>query len=87
MANLETSNRCTNRDEVLGARKVLRQLAERHGLPRPRVDAVGTVDVHTNDPGYGQPRRYASAAAKVVGVWVNVITHDSRAAQVDTEVL
>lgn len=87
MTNLGTSNRCANRDEVLGARKALRQLAERQGLPLPRVDVSGTVIVHTLEPGYGQLRRYAIAAAKVVGVWVNVITDDSRAAQVDTEVL
>jgi hypothetical protein len=51
------------------------------------VDAIGTVVVHTDDPGYGQLRRYAIAAARMVGVWVNVITDDSGAAQVDTEVL
>jgi hypothetical protein len=51
------------------------------------VDVIGTVVVHTDDPGYGQLRRYAIAVAKVVGIWVNVITDDSRAAQVDTEVL
>ncbi|MGH9104644.1 MAG: hypothetical protein ACRDZX_02185 [Acidimicrobiales bacterium] len=87
MANLATSDRCTTRDEVLGAREALRQLAERHGLARPRVDAIGTVVVHTDGSGYGQLRRYATDAAKVVGVWVNVITDDPRAAQVDTEVL
>jgi hypothetical protein len=43
--------------------------------------------VHTDGSGYGQLRRYATAAAKVVGVWVNVITDDARATQVDTEVL
>ncbi len=87
VTDLATSDRCATREEVLGARDALRQLAERHGLARPRVDAIGTVVVHTDDPGYGQLRRYAAAAAKMVGVWVNVITDDSRAAQVDTEVL
>jgi len=87
VTNLATGDRCATRDEVLGAREALRQLAERHGLPRPRVDAIGTVVVHTDDPGYGQLRRYAIAAARMVGVWVNVITDDSGAAQVDTEVL
>jgi hypothetical protein len=45
------------------------------------------VFVHTDDPGYGQLRRYATPASKVVGVWVNVISDDSPAAQVDTEVV
>ena len=87
VTNLATGDRCATREEVLRAREALRQLAERHGLARPRVDAIGTVVIHTDDPGYGQLRRYAIAAAKMVGVWVNVITDDSGAAQVDTEVL
>lgn len=33
----------------------------------------------------GAVRRYASAAAHQLGVWVNVITDDASAAQVDTD--
>lgn len=87
MSNLATGDRSATRDEVVAARKTLRQLAHRHGLSQPRVDAVGTVIVHSDAPGYSAVMRYADAAAKTVGAWVNVITDDAPAAQVEAEAL
>ncbi|MGH9057623.1 MAG: hypothetical protein ACRDYY_17450 [Acidimicrobiales bacterium] len=87
MSNLAVGDRSATRAEVLAARKVLRQLARRHGLSDPRVDVAGTVIVHSSDPGYAALMRYADAAAKTVGAWVNVISDDAPAAQVDTEEL
>jgi hypothetical protein len=87
MSSVATGDRTATRDEVLAARRTLRQLAVRHGLAHPRVDATGTVVVHSDDPGYGSLRRYAMAASKSLGVWVNVITDDAPAAQVATEAL
>lgn len=87
MSNLMMGDRSATSAEVLAARGVLRQLAERHGLVEPRVDAAGTVVVHSDDPGYGPLQRYALAAATTTGVWVNVITDDAPAAQVETEAL
>lgn len=85
MSNLATGDRSATRAEVLAARSALRQLAGRYGLSRPRVDVTGTVIVHSGDPGYAALMRYAEAAAKTIGVWVNVITDDAPAAQVDTD--
>lgn len=87
MSNLATGDRSATLEEVLAARRVLRELATGHGLTRPRVDASGTVVVHSDAPGYGPLHRYATEAARSVGIWVNVITDDAPAAQVDTEPL
>lgn len=87
MSNLATGDRSATRDEVVAARKALRQLAKRHGLTRPRVDATGTVIVHSDAPGYAAVMHYADAAARAVGAWVNVITDDAPAARVDAEAL
>jgi len=88
MSNLATGDRSATRAEVLAARSALRQLAGRYGLSHPRVDVAGTVIVHTTDPGYATLMRYAEAAAKTIGAWVNVISDDAPAAQqVDTEQL
>ena len=87
MSNLMAADRSATRAEVLAARKPLRELAGRHGLTEPRVDAAGTVIVHSDEAGYASVMRYADASAKTVGVWVNVITDDVPAAQVDTEAL
>lgn len=87
MSNLATGDRSATRAEVLAARSALRQLAGPYGLSRPRVDITGTVIVHSSDPGYAALMRFADAAAKTIGVWVNVITDDAPAAQVDTDEL
>jgi len=87
MSSLVTGDRSATRAEVLAARKVLCQLAGQYGLGRPRVDVTGTVVVHSEEPGYAAVRRYATAAARRLGVWVNVITDDASATQVDTEAL
>ncbi|MGY1709870.1 hypothetical protein ACI8AC_10205 [Geodermatophilus sp. SYSU D00758] len=78
--------RTATRDEVLAARRVLRPLAEYHGLTRPRVDAAGAVivTVPAGEPGHGTLRRFAAAAAEVVGVWVTVVADDAPAAATDT---
>ncbi len=87
MSNLATGDRSATLEEVLAARRALRTLAFRHGLIEPRVDASGTVVVHSEPPGYGPLHRYAAEAARSLGVWVNVITDDAPAAQADTEPL
>lgn len=87
VSNLATGDRSATKAEVLAARGVLRQLARRHGLSHPRVDVAGTVIVHSSHAGYAALMGYADAAAKTIGVWVNVITDDAPAAQVDTEEL
>jgi len=87
MSSLVTGDRSATRAEVLAARKVLRRLAGQYGLSRPSVDATGTVVVHIDEAGYAAVRRYATAAARQLGVWVNVITDDASAAQVDTDPL
>lgn len=87
MSNLATGDRSATQAEVLSARSTLRQLTGRYGLSRPRVDVTGTVIVHSDDPGYAALMRYAEAAAKIIGVWVNIIIDDAPAAQVDTDEL
>ena len=87
MSSLVTGDRSATRSEVLAARRVLRQLAGQYGLSRARVDVTGTVVVHSDELGYAAVRHYASAAARQLGVWVNVITDDASAAQVDTDPL
>ncbi|MCA1846996.1 MAG: hypothetical protein LC792_28150 [Actinobacteria bacterium] len=81
------TDRTATRAEVLGERRRLVELAAEHGLGQPRVDGRGTVIVHSNEPGYRQLARYATDAATLVGVWVNVITDDVPAAEVETEAL
>ncbi len=80
-------DRVATRAEVLSQRRRLAELAAEHGLARPRVDARGTVIVHCEDPGYRLVARYATEAARVVDAWVNVITDDVPAAEVDAEAL
>jgi len=81
------SDRTATRAEVLQGRVQLRRLAAAERLSTARVDAAGTVIVHSEAPGYGPLRRFATAASKQIGVWVNVITHDVPAAQTDAEPL
>lgn len=81
------TDRVATRVEVLGQRRRLAELATEHGLGQPRVDGRGTVIVHSNEPGYRQLARYATDATNVVGAWVNVITDDVPAAEVDAEAL
>jgi hypothetical protein len=87
MSYVATGDRTATRDEVLAQRRALRALAARHNLGDPRVDATGTIVVHSDAAGYGPLRRYAAAASKLVGVWVNVITDDAPAAGAAAEAL
>ena len=87
MSDTTTTERTATRAEVLGAAYRLRRLAATEGLSDARVDAVGTVIVHSDAAGYGELRRFATAASDVVGVWVNVITDDVSAAEVPAQPL
>lgn len=87
MSELATGDRSATKAEVMAERQVLRRLASQHQLGQPRVDRRGTVIVHSDQSGYRSVRRFATAAAKQVGAWVNVITDDAPAAQVDAEPL
>ncbi len=86
MPGVRASDRTATRDEVLTARQRLHRLAVENGLTQPRVDAAGAVVVTppVDDPSYGALKRYASAAAAVVGCRVNVVAEDAPAAAVDT---
>jgi len=84
MSYTTATDRVATRDEVLAQRDALRRLADQHGLGAPRLSASGTVVIHTDDPGYRTVRGFATAASGVVGAWVNVITDDAAAAQVET---
>lgn len=87
MSKTVTPDRVATRAEVLGQRRRLAELAAEHGLGQPLVDARGTVIVHSDAPGYRLVARYATDAARLVGAWVNVITDDVPAAEVDAEAL
>ncbi len=87
MSSTTISDRTATRDEVVKVRDQLRGLAVAERLARARVDASGTVIVHSEAPGYGPLRRFATAASSRVGVWVNVITDDVPAAEVQSEPL
>ena len=87
MSSTTIRDRTATRDEVLKARDQLRGLAAAEHLTGARVDAAGTVIVHSAAPGYGPLRRFATAASSRVGVWVNVITDDVPAAEARSEPL
>lgn len=87
MSSTAISDRTATRDEVLKLRDHLRGLAETEHLTDARVDAAGTVIVHSETGGYRPLRRFATAASRRVGVWVNVITDDVPAAEVQSEPL
>lgn len=87
MSYVATGDRTATRAEVVTQRHALRALAERHGLAEPRVDQAGTIVVHSDAPGYGPLRRYASEASELVGAWVNVISDDAPAAEAAAEAL
>ncbi|MHB1999442.1 MAG: hypothetical protein ACYCSI_04555 [Solirubrobacteraceae bacterium] len=87
MSSTTVSDRTATRAEVLALRRQLRDLATAQHLTAARVDAAGTIIVHPADAGYGSLRRFAVAASKRVGVWVNVITDDVPAAEVHAEPL
>ncbi|MGY2004246.1 hypothetical protein [Blastococcus sp. SYSU DS1024] len=83
------TGRTATRDEVFAVRRVLRALAEHHGLTAPRVDAHGAVIVTMSaaEPGYGALRRFAAAVSEVMGVWVTVVADDAPGAATDTSPL
>ena len=83
MSFTTATDRVATRDEVLAQRDALRRLAGQHGLRSPRLSASGTVVIHSDDPGYRTVREFATAASGLVGAWVNVITDDAVAAQVE----
>lgn len=88
VTHVTTSDRLATRSEVLASRRVLKKLAAEFGLTQARIAADGAVIVHSDESGYRVVMRYAQAASKAVGAWVNVVTDDAPAAQgVDTEPL
>ncbi|MHB8294731.1 MAG: hypothetical protein ACYDH5_08950 [Acidimicrobiales bacterium] len=87
MSGTTMTERTATSAEVLGVADRLRRLAATEGLSDARVDATGTVIVHSDAAGYGPLRRFASAASSTVGVWVNVITDDVPAAEVPAQPL
>lgn len=87
MSRTVIPDRVATRAEVLSQRRRLAELAAEYGLEQPRVDERGTVIVHSREPGYRLLARYATGAARLVGAWVNVITDDVPAAEVDAEAL
>jgi hypothetical protein len=87
MPHSTATERLATRLEVVAHREALRRLADAHGLSTPRVSPTGTVIVHNDAPGYRAVRRFATAASDVVGAWVNVVTDDVTAAEVDTATL
>lgn len=84
MSYTTAAGRVATRDEVIAQRDALRHLADQHGLGGPRLSASGTVVIHTDDSGYRTVRGFATAVSGLVGAWVNVITDDAAAAQVET---
>lgn len=87
MSKTVTPDRVATRAEVLRQRRRLADLAADYGLGQPRVDGRGTVIVQSDEPGYRLLARYATDATRLVGAWVNVITDDVPAAEVDAEAL
>lgn len=82
-----TSGLRATRDEVIAHRVQLRRMASDEGLSELRVDPAGTVIAHSDAPGYGSLRRFATAASSLVGAWVNVVTDDVPAAEVNAATL
>ena len=73
-----SEERTATRDEVLSARRRLRELAVAEGLRRVRVDGSGTVLVTSDQRGYAAVRRFATAATEALGTgWVRVVTDNS----------
>lgn len=73
-------------DQVFAARPELRNLAERHGLGRPRVTALGTVLVAIPDESDNGPlKRFAAEAATTVGAWINVVAEGAPWAPTETQ--
>lgn len=88
MADLSTADRAATRSEVAEHRRELRALAARFRLANPRLANDGTVIVTAPDAGYRTVAKFATAATRVVGHWVNTVTDDADAArQVATEAL
>jgi hypothetical protein len=87
MSDVVANDRVATRSEVLAHRAELAALARANGLGAARADRAGVVIVHSDAPGYGAVRRFATAASRVVGAWVNVITDDVPAASTSADPL
>lgn len=87
MSSTMMQDRSATRDEVIAHREQLRRLAREVGLTEPRVDVTGTIIAHSDAPGYGLIKQFATAASRLVGAWVNVITDDVSAAAVSASAL
>ncbi len=86
MSEVAVDRRAT-REEVLGHRDRLRDLAGAAGLSDPRVGPNGVVIAHPPDNGYRATLRFARDATAVVGAWVQTIADDAPAAEVVAEPL
>jgi hypothetical protein len=87
MSDTVANDRVATRSEVLAHRVELAALARANGLRDARADRAGVVIVHSDAPGYGAVRRFATAASQLVGAWVNVITDDVPAATSSADLL
>jgi len=76
MSDAAVADRKASRAEVLEHAEVIRGLAVELGLSKPRVRDDGAVVVHSDEPGYRSATRLSTAASRVVGAYVHVITDD-----------
>lgn len=76
MRDAAIADRKASASEVRAHASALRALAEDLGLGVPAVRDDGAVVIHPIDAGYRSANRFASAASRIVGEYVHVITDD-----------
>ncbi|UOY01633.1 helix-turn-helix transcriptional regulator [Blastococcus sp. PRF04-17] len=81
------AGRVATREDVLAARRVLRELAAHFGLGDPRVEADGTVVVDCVTPGFGPLWRFAAVAGQTLGAGVEVASAEPGRRRIGTELL
>src|SRR5205085_2210203 len=75
-SRLGVVGRRASREEVVAHRAVVRRLASKLGLSRPRIRDDGTVIVSSPEPGYRAVARLSAMASDVIGRDVHVISDD-----------
>lgn len=76
MADALVTDRKAAEAEIRAHAEGLHRLATDLGLPAPQLRDDGTVVIHPTDVGYRTANRFSSAASKLVGAYVHVITDD-----------
>jgi hypothetical protein len=76
MREVTVADRKATGSEVTAHAAAIRRLAQDLGLGRPRLRDDGAVIVHSDQPGYRSANRLSTAATRVVGAYVHVITDD-----------